>query len=1702
MPRGRKKKTETVANVGNTDTKKGVATNTISEENDTNSPKKYNKRKRKHSVNILVDVEHINDTSELSYELSVNKRNKTDQKEIGVEEKGETGGAKEEGSKEEVRGETENIEGTALENKRMEEIKIQKGNFSDEGSVIVQENVVKNEANEMKLVNEDGKEENVVTTKGSKRTAGRRSRKKKTETLETEALNEKNTNQSKDTSVYEIAIDNLNATSTSADDMLKPKGRGRPRKNSVTDETTKKTDKKTNRGKRKIKKDEMDTDKNVENHETLPNDGGFVSSTTEATKEHFNLNHPVDAINSVDGDNIEEVQKELVVNRNENIKRENTKIVHGQETDTYHEEENGRSKLTDISNDYTHCLNNKVELEVQQKGNGDGVVEEEYNKENRKRSKQWELGQKEVINVEESETHSLYKTKGIKPLEKKDLVVVAREVVQEGIVPNVVVKEEVLQEDTEQERVTQKVAEQEIVQEKVAQKDTVQEGVMQKVVVKKEATQEGIIQKVVAQEVIVLEEVVPKEVAPKKVSQEMVAQELKTEVMQQEVANTNEKQEEEDILATYLLNESKKDNKQILSELRDAIYNTINATAKDDTEEPMQEVKKEVERIKSEETHEGEMERKDSKKEKNKTEDRLNDLPPIEGINSEEMNILNKWFFSNKLKILECIFQNKKLRNHLLYPLFEICPSLKFNKSKIVIFLRHIKEKYEATIKQHEKEEKMRIQKSQCYKVLFNMLNNDDTNLKEHTYMERYISLLTNETNLLHVEFYIEYLLEKGNEYVFDMFLEHNGLSHLKYILLNMASKGVMKYHTSLVLAILNSLKKCDITLAHLKSTFIGMTINFIAKNKNDEVKGLDFRTENQTVINTAEALVAHWKQVRDKTVKGEIPFKKKIKTDAEISNLSNWSERSNNVADISSDRGSSNNTLLIKDKTEILQNKDLKQKEILMMERKNGKPIESNKETTDNNIMLSLLGCINKEHEKKKMRHLEYKKAKLEGKFKKHVAIKNSIEISKKKGIELDINREDLIKLKNETEMKEYNNMNIRKASTTTQDVLQYPTLDTRDVSPMKKMVSDNTSHFQMQKSEGSMDYHPPLYKSERKAEYNKNAKFSNRYSENYKKDYGHNRNDASPRGVYSSLGLTIKNPGNMRHTKDRKNLYNYNADFGSEHKNDYTFDSRNKNAKYKQEKFVKEEPMKTKYNSRYKTGWDNTVLNFDKDPKTYVETDTHVSMTQKQNIEVDGQNFSAVEPLPQSLLPLQELFPLPELPPLPLPKSISKSSVGSYDKPVVNKKDYDQEARNEIRKKEIRNVSDPYINDENNRFQKEKFTEEDPFKYPDEDFSEEMPEKNYQYSGNGHYRINNTNIYGQRKSIYEKHATDIPHKTNISFYEKEKDMYLNKKKFNDRRSPHMIPKEIHYPYQTKETAEKSRFSINTIPYNNKINDDDTEFRLQSESFKKNVMFQNVEKKKTFENRVNRKVWNPSYPSQIVKTGEIAKMDQIITLYLDKYNIRPFVVNTNDVIEKTYITFNNSKSPQYNGRDTNESLNVSYDGMRSSVNFPKQQELKNNDFPRKHQNESDNNWNRNNRADAAEEMLPTPMPLDFNLTDFPFLSLKNFPPPPFLPPPKENIAMGNKNNFSFDSHYSYDASKYVTENKDPFFKEHPDKSMHQFISMFDEDLQNVLRKNIDLTKLLMSKPDVVRQMLMGPQHIMKALNSLTEELKNLKERH
>ncbi|CAD2086282.1 conserved Plasmodium protein, unknown function [Plasmodium vinckei brucechwatti] len=359
-----------------------------------------------------------------------------------------------------------------------------------------------------------------------------------------------------------------------------------------------------------------------------------------------------------------------------------------------------------------------------------------------------------------------------------------------------------------------------------------------------------------------------------------------------------------------------------------------------------------------------------------------NEVKIINGINQDEINVLDNWYISNKMKIIPCLFEDKPLNSGLLNSLYAIDPSFKNKKIKIIRYLKYTKQVYEQVLKkcsEINKEERKEL----CKNTILNILHNDIQNLNDKKYMEQIIILINKEKNYINLKFYFQFLLSLSIDF-YDLFIELNGLNSLKNILQNIAKKNIIKKCIPLIIQIFNFLKKLNMTLELLKNTLIGIPINLIAKNKQDIKNNLNYITDNPQVQKIAQEIVDKWRSIRDQSIKEiqkeenqQIKKIQDINTN-EIRNQNNLKQAANNYT----------TTNLLQYDSEL--NSDTKKTNKNDPKSKNTQPNESK------NIMLEIIDTINEEYEKKKKRHLEYKKAKIEGKIKKFSAMKNTTEENK----------------------------------------------------------------------------------------------------------------------------------------------------------------------------------------------------------------------------------------------------------------------------------------------------------------------------------------------------------------------------------------------------------------------------------------------------------------------------------------------------------------------------------------------------------------------------------------------------------------------------------------------------------------------------------------------------------------------------------
>ncbi|CRG96602.1 conserved Plasmodium protein, unknown function [Plasmodium gallinaceum] len=427
--------------------------------------------------------------------------------------------------------------------------------------------------------------------------------------------------------------------------------------------------------------------------------------------------------------------------------------------------------------------------------------------------------------------------------------------------------------------------------------------------------------------------------------------------------------------------------------------------------------------------------------------DNLNSSNQIDGLTSDEVKILDNWYFANKLKIITCLFEDKPLNINLLNSLYSIHPYFKNNKSKIIIYLKSVKKKHENSLKQAKKNEKEEKEKNiglNCKNVILNLLENNIENLVQKEYMTKLITLIKNENNYVNLKHYFNFLLTSQIN-MYDIFLEQNGLLCVKCILQRIAKNKLIKKSTVLLIHILNFLKKLNITFDHLKYTLIGIPINFIARNKLDEQNDMDYRSDNQTVISIAKELINKWKLIRDKTLNSKdgnhvnknvrkniinqvenkieksennlekdnksgvssVSYEKKSKNEIILKNISNdnnINENNNKINNINLFKNTTNSTNNSQLSSNYTKNIIGNNKKLVNEDKEKSKNKNSSKCAESKNIMLEIIDTLNEEYEKKKKRHLEYKKAKIEGKIKRFSALKNNSENNKNDNLLVDL--------------------------------------------------------------------------------------------------------------------------------------------------------------------------------------------------------------------------------------------------------------------------------------------------------------------------------------------------------------------------------------------------------------------------------------------------------------------------------------------------------------------------------------------------------------------------------------------------------------------------------------------------------------------------------------------------------------------------
>lgn len=162
----------------------------------------------------------------------------------------------------------------------------------------------------------------------------------------------------------------------------------------------------------------------------------------------------------------------------------------------------------------------------------------------------------------------------------------------------------------------------------------------------------------------------------------------------------------------------------------------------------------------------------------------------IEGLNKEEITMLDSWYFANKMKIIPYLFDDKPIHINLLNSLYMLHPYFKNHKTKIIIYLRFVKNKYQNIIKKNSEKYNNQTIEIECKATMLKILGNKIENFKDIQYMDKVITLIQNENSYINIKYFFLFILDVSNDYIiYENFLQQNGLLCIKNILHNIAEK-------------------------------------------------------------------------------------------------------------------------------------------------------------------------------------------------------------------------------------------------------------------------------------------------------------------------------------------------------------------------------------------------------------------------------------------------------------------------------------------------------------------------------------------------------------------------------------------------------------------------------------------------------------------------------------------------------------------------------------------------------------------------------------------------------------------------------------------------------------------------------------------------------------------------------------------------
>ncbi|KAI4839299.1 hypothetical protein MKS88_001847 [Plasmodium brasilianum] len=1128
----------------------------------------------------------------------------------------------------------------------------------------------------------------------------------------------------------------------------------------------------------------------------------------------------------------------------------------------------------------------------------------------------------------------------------------------------------------------------------------------------------------------------------------------------------------------------------------------------------------------------------------------------IDGLKSKEIKILDSWYFANKLKIIPCLFEDKPLSANLLSSLYAVEPSFKNKKNKIIIYLKFVKDKYEKSLKkcsENQTEDKGEF----CKNKILHVLDNSTENLKEKEYMKKLITLIKNESSYKNLKHYFSYLLTVLTVDTYDVFLEEDGLVCIKDILQSIAKKKLIKKCIALLRQILNILQKLNITLDHLKNTLIGIPINFISRNKIDKKNKLDYVTDNEQIRNIAKELIDKWKLVRDKALseKNVDSENKELKINVgenmtnEIDNIEHENIPQNNICnnsdntekvksssnDMSTNNLNSAEEITIANKTKTididLRNNicDIETNNITVMnktkslnlknvdkgtENVKGSPntFKLNQNCTKNalkkdnkkkmdksneskNIMLEIIDTLNEEYEKKKKRHLEYKKAKIEGKIKKFSALKNTSEISKNDNLLTDIAKIKMVPV-NSTLNKSLHMNDFPKQHHHNQHHLN------SNFSEIRNLMKNYNINEALKTEASSMTLSASPYEKKNENYDIPNTNIKNRnVNELLKESYTNNstqRNETNLNRNVQSQKMTK----NREQLVDKHVYYNkYNTHDGTNILNNtyteneiYINNNNNSTSMNYNLNHLKKKRVFSKY--PYATSEDDLHDNYWSAHNYKMKTDG-IHFSDNMGNEVAEENFSKFSSSGKNGLSEKNSLDNNNFQNATehtkndftfKGTNINQGKTVQFSNDDLSMHSYDTGSYDINSMKENKKLSDdnlikdpfeyyPINCDDNNNNKNGRNNSNVPINnFKDQNNSSSIRNSSSRTSGK------NTSVLGSLENSFmnllsynsmPQNERDVKYNNIPNLNEKNKNdvlNLLNKNSFSDtiiRTSQNLnVPDEVNYNYSNKEkNNEYEMFNIAS-----KYNLPNIKHMLNSsldEIFKIYKSFENI--------KVNYKiaVKDIYYPERIYNDSEVIKNDIIVKFNYDK-------LQEKNNVSFIYLIYKNMLN-------MNEHMNH-VSNMINSNNTP-------NNVP--------NNASRNVNTITNKEFNMLPLPELFAPANLNELKL---PPLPILPnlPPSQNIIPpiifpynNNTNKYHEQSLNSIHIVDSTTKHDKSPSNNKPYNSLEEFINIFDEDIQKILLKNTDLVHLLMNKPDVVTKMLKGPQYINEALCSLEEELKN-----